>query len=65
MRRFLEESIDTVPQLETLQMMHETDRGWEWRQLTSTTFLSTCTFSSTQSTSTSDLTTRRSGICLI
>jgi hypothetical protein len=28
-RRFLEENIDTVPQLETLLMMHEKpDRGW-------------------------------------
>ena len=28
-RRFLEENIDTVPQLETLLMMYETlDRGW-------------------------------------
>jgi hypothetical protein len=29
-RRFLEENIDTVPQLETLLMMYEDpDRGWE------------------------------------
>ncbi len=39
-RRFLEENIDTVPQLETLLMMHEKhDRGWSIADVASRNYI--------------------------